>query len=44
MPSDLKEFKADFSQIDFKIAIVASEFNQHITQAPAQREHRHFNK
>ena len=32
MPSDLKEFKADFSQIDFKIAIVASEFNQHITQ------------
>ncbi len=32
MPSSLKEFKADFSQIDPRVAIVASEFNQHITQ------------
>ena len=31
MFSGLKEFKADFSPIDKKIAIVASEFNRHIT-------------
>ncbi len=31
MPSSLKEFKSDFSIINQKIAIVASQFNQHIT-------------